>query len=110
MRPKANGRECEHTGIQGYVADVEWKAKEVSNLRHEAHEIAQRDTRAPGSYVVVKPGGKALHSLHTNLLAERVLRDGGRNTVINCEVFAPSSDQGCQPEQDAGECGVDNGA
>src|ERR1700760_2092120 len=89
-RTKTNGRECEHAGVQGYVADIQWKAKEVSNLRHEAHKIAQRDTGAPGSYVVVKPAGNVPHSLHTDFLAERMLRDGGRNAVINYKVFAPS--------------------
>src|ERR1700739_2391138 len=110
MPPKANGSEGEHTGIQSYVAHIQWQAKEVSNLRREAHEIAKRDAGAPGGYVVVKPVGNVLHSLHTDLLAERVLRNGSRNTVINCEVFAPSSDKRCEPEEDAGEGSVDDGA
>src|SRR5215472_824225 len=93
----ARRRQCQHSGVQRHMADIERQAEEVADLRKEAHHIAENDAGAPGCDVVLEPVSKALHASRADFLPQGMLCDGGGNAVVDGKVLAPSADDGGSP-------------
>src|ERR1700691_874349 len=106
---EATRGESEHAGIERDMPNVEWQTKELRNRRREAQQITERDAGTPGADVAVDPVGNLLHSSDANSLPKGVLRNRGRNAMVDGEVFTPPSGEAGKPEQDAGERCVNGG-
>lgn len=102
--------ESERAGGEGDVADVERNAEEAAEAGSHAEHEAEDDGAAPGGDVARKVGGDALEGIGVEEGADAVLLDGARKLVVKRPVFDPAAGEAREPEDDAGERGVDDGA
>jgi hypothetical protein len=108
FRPAGSHSEGHGSGGKGDVADIERHSEEVSEDRSHAEHEAKDDGAAPPGNIFGEGIGKTQQGFGFERGAPAVLGDGPGQLVVDGPILDPATGKTGEPENDAGENGVEN--
>src|SRR5262249_334917 len=92
------------------MANIEWDANEPSDRGYEAEQVPEHYAGGPTRKIVLDRPGNPFHALAPEFTSERMLLNGFWNSIKGGEVFEPSSSERRDPEDHAGQRGINQRA